>query len=105
MNPLGSGLEWILHTPLCVVKGDWMGQSFVWYRKKPRPCVTADTVWHDKDPSLLKDPESRAYAKILQPFTGNGDVSIQVKNSWAGRRMVDNQWAVFKWNALALIWM
>jgi hypothetical protein len=33
-------------------------------------------VWHDKDPSLLKDPERQAYAKILQPFTGNGDVSI-----------------------------
>jgi hypothetical protein len=32
-------------------------------------------VWHDKDPSLLKGPERRASAKILQPFTSNGDVS------------------------------
>jgi hypothetical protein len=31
---------------------------------------------HDKDPSVLKDPERLAYAEILQPFTGNGDVSI-----------------------------
>jgi hypothetical protein len=28
------------------------------------------------DPSLLKGPERRAKAKILQPFTGNGDASI-----------------------------
>jgi hypothetical protein len=33
-------------------------------------------VWHDKDPSLLKGLERRAEALILQPFTGNGDVSI-----------------------------
>jgi hypothetical protein len=33
-------------------------------------------VWHDKDPSLLKGPACRAYAKILQPFTGNGDISM-----------------------------
>jgi hypothetical protein len=33
-------------------------------------------VWHDKDPSLQKGPERRAKALILQPFTGNGDVSI-----------------------------
>jgi hypothetical protein len=33
-------------------------------------------VWHDKDPFLLKGPERRAQAKILQPFTGNSDVSI-----------------------------
>jgi hypothetical protein len=46
---------------------------------------------HDKDPSLLKGPERRAYAKILQPFTGNGDVSIYVKNSSGGRKTVNNQ--------------
>jgi hypothetical protein len=34
-------------------------------------------VWHDKDPSLLKGPERRD----LQPFTANGDVSLQVKYS------------------------
>jgi hypothetical protein len=38
-------------------------------------------AWHDKDPSLLKDPERRAQAKFLQSFTGNGGVSIEVKNS------------------------
>jgi hypothetical protein len=32
-----------------------------------------------KDPSLLKGPERRALAKILQPFTGNGDLSIEMK--------------------------
>jgi hypothetical protein len=37
-------------------------------------------VWHDKDPSLLKGPERRAYALILQVFTGNGEVSYE-KNS------------------------
>jgi hypothetical protein len=37
-------------------------------------------VWHGKDPSLLKGPESRAEAYISQPLTGNGDISIQVKN-------------------------
>jgi hypothetical protein len=36
-------------------------------------------VWHDKDLSLLKDPDRRASAYILQPFTGNGDFSIYVK--------------------------
>jgi hypothetical protein len=36
-------------------------------------------VWHDKDPSLLKGPERRAQAKILQTFTGSGDVSISEK--------------------------
>jgi hypothetical protein len=38
-------------------------------------------VWHDKDSFLLKGPERRAKAYLLQPFTGNGDVSIKVKNS------------------------
>jgi hypothetical protein len=38
-------------------------------------------VLHDKDPSLLKGPENRALVEILQPFTGNGYVSIQVKNA------------------------
>jgi hypothetical protein len=38
-------------------------------------------VWHDNDPSLLKRPERRAKAKILQPFIINADVSIKVKNS------------------------
>jgi hypothetical protein len=33
-------------------------------------------VWHDNDPSLLKGSERRAKAQILQPFTGNGVVSI-----------------------------
>jgi hypothetical protein len=32
-------------------------------------------VWHDKDPTLLKDPERRAQALIFQRFTRNGDVS------------------------------
>jgi hypothetical protein len=34
-------------------------------------------MWHDKDPSLLKDPERRALPEILQPFTDNGDVFIK----------------------------
>jgi hypothetical protein len=38
-------------------------------------------LWHDKDPSLLKGLERRAQAYILQPFTSNGNVSTQVKNS------------------------
>jgi hypothetical protein len=38
--------------------------------------TVSQQVWHDKDPSLLKGPERRAYAKLLQPFAGNGDVSI-----------------------------
>jgi hypothetical protein len=33
-------------------------------------------MWHDKDPSLLKGPERQ-----VLPFTGNGDVSIKVKES------------------------
>jgi hypothetical protein len=34
-------------------------------------------VWHNKDiPTLLNGPEHRAQAEILQPFNGNGDVSI-----------------------------
>jgi hypothetical protein len=39
--------------------------------EKPR----SQQVWHDKDPSLLKVPKRRAQAKILKPYTGNGDVS------------------------------
>jgi hypothetical protein len=38
-------------------------------------------VWFDKDPSLLKGPEPLALVKIQQPFTSNGDVSIEVNNS------------------------
>jgi hypothetical protein len=29
---------------------------------------------------MLKGPERRALAEILQPFTGNGDVSIKILN-------------------------
>jgi hypothetical protein len=38
-------------------------------------------VWHDKDSFQLKDPERRAKAYIFAGFTGNGEVSIKVKNS------------------------
>jgi hypothetical protein len=31
-------------------------------------------MWHDKDPSLLKGLERRAYVEIVQPFTGNSDI-------------------------------
>jgi hypothetical protein len=57
-DPWRSGLEQILHTPLCVIKGDWMGRSFGWDRKTR--CHVSQQVWHDKDPSLLKGPECRA---------------------------------------------
>jgi hypothetical protein len=33
-------------------------------------------VWHNKDPSLLKDPERQALAYILQPFASNGYVPV-----------------------------
>jgi hypothetical protein len=33
----GSGLEQILHIPLCVVKGDWMGWFFGWDGKNWGP--------------------------------------------------------------------
>jgi hypothetical protein len=48
-------------------------------------------VQHVKDPSLLKGPERQAWPSILQPFTDNCDVSIEVKYSSAGRKTVDNQ--------------
>jgi hypothetical protein len=38
-------------------------------------------VWYDKDPSLLKGLERQAYANLMQPFNGNGDVSMRVKDS------------------------
>jgi hypothetical protein len=48
--------------------------------EKPRPHVTEGVTWS----SLLKCP-------ALQPFTGNDDVFIRVKNSWVGRKAVNNQ--------------
>ena len=36
-------------------------------------------VWHNKDPSLLKDHKHQAKAYILQLFTNNGYVSIWLK--------------------------
>jgi hypothetical protein len=42
----GSGLDYILHIPLCVVRGDWMGRSFRWDRKNRRP--VSQHVWHDR---------------------------------------------------------
>jgi hypothetical protein len=46
-------------------------------------------VWYDKDPSLLKGAEHRP--NFFSPFTDIGDVSIQVKNSSAGRKTVSNK--------------
>jgi hypothetical protein len=54
----GTGLEWILHIPLRVVRGDWMVQSFGWDRKNGGS--VSQQMWHNKDPSLLKGPERRA---------------------------------------------
>jgi hypothetical protein len=51
-----------------------MGAVFQLRLEKLRPRVTAAVL--DKDPSLLKGPERRDRPKFLQPFTGNGDVSI-----------------------------
>jgi hypothetical protein len=64
-DPWGTGLEYILHIPLCVIRGDWIGRSIGWDRKNRDP---VSQVWHDRDPSLLKGPE--------QPFTSTSDVSI-----------------------------
>ena len=37
-------------------------------------------LWHAKEPSLLDGHECRVLVKIcLQPFTGNGKVSLEVK--------------------------
>jgi hypothetical protein len=68
-----------------------MGRPFKWDRKNWVPVW--QQVWHDKDPSLLKGPERRVKALmyILQPFTGNADVSIWVKDSRVGRNAVNNQ--------------
>ena len=49
-----SGLEKIIHIPLNVVGGNWIGWSFGWDRK------TRQQVWYDKDSSLLKGLERRA---------------------------------------------
>jgi hypothetical protein len=49
-DPRGSGLEWILHIPLYVVRGDWIGQSFGWDWKNWGP--VSQQVWYDKDSSL-----------------------------------------------------
>jgi hypothetical protein len=70
-----------------VVRGDWMGRSFGRDRKNRGP--VSQQVWHDKDPSLLESPERRP--KILQHFTGNNDLSMWVKNSWAGCKTVNSQ--------------
>ena len=40
-------------------------------------CPVSKCLWHAKEPSLLNGHE----CQNLQPFTGNGDVSIWVKNS------------------------
>ena len=48
-------------------------------------------VWHVQEHSLLNDHEYRALVKKLQPYTGNGDVSILVKNSRVGRKTPNKQ--------------
>jgi hypothetical protein len=48
-------------------------------------------VWHDKYPSLPKGLKCQAWAKILQPFTSNGDVFKWVKNSETGYKTLNNQ--------------
>jgi hypothetical protein len=42
-----------------------MGRSFGWDRINRGP--VSQQVWHDKDPSLLKGPERRAYAWFCSP--------------------------------------
>lgn len=44
-------------------------------------CPMSQFVWHAKKPSLRNDLKCRAYLNILQPFTGNGEVFIWMKNS------------------------
>jgi hypothetical protein len=51
------------------------------------PCKLLRNAEHDKDTSLLKGPEFQAYVQNFQPVTGN--VSIWVKNSWAGGKTVN----------------
>jgi hypothetical protein len=84
-EPVWSGLEKVLHIPMRVVRGHWMGEVFRMRPQKLTSRVTAGV--HDKDSSLFKSPERRA----LQPFTGNGDVSIWVKDSREERKTINNQ--------------
>ena len=50
-------------------------------------CLVSHKVWHAKEPSLLKGHECRI-GQNVQPFTGNGDVSIWVKNSWVRQKFI-----------------
>lgn len=59
-----------------------MGQSFGWDRKNRGP--VSQQVCQEKkspDPSLLKGHTRRPEAYSLQPFTHNGDVSIEMFQS------------------------
>ena len=59
--PWGSGWQ-RSSLPCLVVRGHWMGRPYGWGRKNRGP--GSRQVWHDKDPSLLKDLN-------LQPITSN----------------------------------
>ena len=68
------------------------GVSVTGPRKRPLlsdvPCHINGT---QKEASLLNGHECRIKVKNLQPFAGNGDVSIRVNNSRVGRKNHKNK--------------
>ena len=53
-------------------------------------CPVSHKVWHAKEPSLLKGHECRIRQNV-QPFIGNGDVSIWSKNSLERQKTIKKQ--------------
>jgi hypothetical protein len=70
--------------PLVCLKRRLNGRSFGWDRKNRDPC-------HSRCGTMKIPPCSKALSAEHRPNTGNGDVSILVKNSWAGRKTVTKQ--------------
>ena len=60
----------------------WLNGVVLWWDRKYQGPVLQQ-VGHDRDPSLLKNPE--AETEILQPFTCNDGISIWIEYFWARR--------------------
>jgi hypothetical protein len=84
LNPWESGLNRSSTQPC--VSPRLNGTDLRINSEKPRPrlsmCGTIKIVPCSKILSVEHRP------KFLHPFTGNGDVSMSVRNSWAGRKTV-----------------
>jgi hypothetical protein len=87
--PLGSGLQWILHIPLCVIRGKEWGGPTDETGKTEAPCRSGCNTIKIPPCSKVLSAEHRPKFCTTSPVMVTSPYKWKI--SWAGRKTINNQ--------------